>query len=57
LFGTQVLHRPLVLSQPDGQLVSLPHCPAALHVCELVPLHRWLFGAHTPVHAPLEHTN
>jgi hypothetical protein len=35
--------------------VPLVHCPPALQVCGVLPLHRVAPGAQTPVHEPLLH--
>jgi hypothetical protein len=49
-----VLQTPVPALQPNWHGISEPHWPFAPHVCALLPLHRWLFGEHTPPHRPVE---
>jgi hypothetical protein len=51
--SVHVLQRPVPELHPKGHGVSEPHWPFEPQVCAVDPLHRWVFGGHTPPHLPV----
>jgi hypothetical protein len=50
--GLQSEHTPPITHAVHGMASS--HMPLALHVCDMLPLHRLAPGRHTPVQRPPE---
>jgi hypothetical protein len=45
------------MQTPGLHEVPFIHCPLAVQVCGVLPLHCWLFGTQAPPQTPLLQTN